>query len=145
MGFEIGIFFAGRGFCGVCGLGLLTSLFTNVFFGFCTSVFEGFFSVSLSLCITMVRFNLVDFVFDLSFDPADVLTDLTSTRSSVNCGTFEPMDVTGVCLVGFVPFTAAFVASTVAGFGVVGVVGVADDFFGILSNVGFLILFVSFD
>jgi len=65
--------------------------------------------------------------------------DFASIRSSVNCGTFEPSDATDVCFVALVPLVVGFGDSTADGF------DVADGFFGILSNAGFLVLFDSLD
>jgi hypothetical protein len=49
------------------------------------------------------------------------------------------------CFVCLVTLDIGLADSVPTGFGVVGVVGVADGFFGILSNVGFLVLFDSLD
>jgi hypothetical protein len=81
-------------------------------------------------------------LLDFPVDSTTVFKDFGSIRSSVNCGTFEPSVATDVDFVVLVPLTVGFGDSTVVDFGVV---SVADGFFGILSSVGFLMLFDSFD
>lgn len=147
---TIWFFFVGTDFCWCCCLRFVISLFNNDFLVAFVSLVVGFFSVSLSLWIILVRLDFNDLLADLSLDPVVVVvvvdvtavgfTDFVSTRSIVNCGTFVFTGVTGVVgLVGLVTLGTGFAVSFTVDF------DTADGFLGILSNVGFFGLFVSLD